>query len=55
MGQHLTPKLQNTAGQLPTQNWSRGTFEYAEDISGDVIETTMMTEENRVLCMSCKM
>ena len=42
---------QNSAGTLPTRNYSEGQFEFAEDISGERLYDTILKERNT--CYAC--
>lgn len=42
---------QNTSGGLPTRNYSSGTFEHAEDISGEQMAETILKENDT--CYAC--
>jgi aldehyde:ferredoxin oxidoreductase len=42
---------QNTSGGLPTRNYSSGTFEQAEDLSGEHMSETMLKENDT--CYAC--
>jgi aldehyde:ferredoxin oxidoreductase len=42
---------QNSAGGLPTRNYTRGTFEHAEDLSGEKMADTILKENDT--CYAC--
>jgi aldehyde:ferredoxin oxidoreductase len=43
--------FQNTSGGLPTRNYSSGTFELAEDLSGETMSETILKENDT--CYAC--
>lgn len=45
------PSGQNASGQLPTKNWSFGTFDAADDIAAKAIEDTILAKKSG--CYAC--
>jgi aldehyde:ferredoxin oxidoreductase len=50
-GTTATPSNQNASGQLPTENWSRATFDEADSIAAKTMEATMLVKKSG--CYAC--